>query len=72
MEKGVITHIGFYGDFLAVSPLDPLIQALEGCPFPAGRNVETVLDRFPLGELFGGITRQEVLDTLFYAGDLES
>ena len=70
VEKGVITNIGFFGDFLAVSPLDPLVQALEGCPFRR-EDVSAVLDRFPLGELFGGITRQEILDTLFHAGDLE-
>lgn len=71
VESGIITSIGFYGDFLSAAPLDPLVLALEGCPFRR-EDVEAVLDRFPLGTLFGGITRQEILDTLFYAGDLRS
>lgn len=68
VEQGRITKIGFYGDFLAVSSLDPLTKALEGCTFRR-EDVASVLDRYPLREYFGGITREEVLDTLFHAGD---
>ena len=70
VEKGTITQIGFYGDFLAVTSLDPLVEALTGCPFRR-EDVAAVLDHFSLRELFGGIQRDEVLDTLFHAGDLE-
>lgn len=65
VREGRITGIVFYGDFLSLSPLDGLTAALEGCAFRR-EAVGEVLDRFSLGELFGTITRDEVLDTLFY------
>ncbi len=70
VEKGYITDIVFYGDFLAISPLGELTAALRGCPFRR-EDAAAVMDRFPLQELFGGITRDEVLDTIFHAGDLQ-
>lgn len=68
VEKGAITRIAFYGDFLAVSSLEPLTTALVGCPLRR-EAVTAILDRFPLMELFGGITRDEVLSVIFFAGD---
>ena len=71
VEHGYITSIGFYGDFWAVSSLEPLTKALEGCAFRR-EDVAAVLKQFPLREYFGGITGEEVLDTLFHAGDSET
>lgn len=68
VEKGAITRIAFYGDFLAVSSLEPLIEALVGCPFRR-EDVLAVLERFSLAEMFGGITQDEVLSVIFFAGD---
>ncbi|WP_298023134.1 lipoate--protein ligase [uncultured Dysosmobacter sp.] len=65
VEKGCITDIVFYGDFLSVAPLGELTEALKGCAFRR-EDAAAVLDRFPLRELFGTITRDEVLDTMFY------
>lgn len=65
---GCITEVAFFGDFLAISSLDDLTEALRGCAFRRA-DVQAVLERFPMGELFGGITETEVLDTIFYAGD---
>lgn len=65
VKEGRITGIVFYGDFLSLSPLDGLTAALEGCEFRR-EAVAEVLDRFPPGALFGGITRDEVLETMFY------
>ena len=65
VKEGRIRDIVFYGDFLSLSPLDGLTAALEGCAFRR-EAVGEVLDRFPLGELFGTITRDEVLETMFY------
>lgn len=65
VEKGCITNVVFYGDFLAMSPLSGLTAALRGCPFRR-EAVAEVLDRFPLQALFGGIRREEILDTMFY------
>lgn len=65
VKAGRITDIVFYGDFLAVAPLDGLTAALEGCAFRR-QAVAEVLDTFPIGELFGAITRDEILETMFY------
>lgn len=68
VTDGRIAEVSFFGDFLAVSPLDDLTEALRGCAFRRA-DVQAVLKRFPMRELFGGITETEVLDTIFYAGD---
>lgn len=70
VEKGFITNAVFYGDFLAMCPMDELTAALRGCAFRR-EDVAAVLDRFPLREYFGAITRDEILDTLFYVDETE-
>lgn len=67
VDKGTITGVVFYGDFLSLQPLDPVTEALLGCPFRR-EDVSAVLERFPLEQYFGTITRDEILDTLFYVG----
>lgn len=69
VEGGHLTEIAFYGDFLSRAPLDPLKEALRGCAFRRA-DVQAVLERFPMRELFGTITEEEVLDTIFFAGDI--
>ena len=69
VEGGHITDIAFYGDFLSLSPLDGLTEALRGCAFRR-EDVQAVLERVSLRELFGGITAPEILDTIFHAGDV--
>jgi len=61
---GRIQEIQFYGDFLSLTSLDPLVQALQGCPFRRG-DVAEVLERAPLQTYFGAITEQEILTTIF-------
>ena len=68
VTDGRITDIVFYGDFLAVSALDEVTEALRGCRF-LREDAAAVLDRFRLPLYFGGITRDEILDTMFYAAD---
>lgn len=68
-ERGCITDIAFLGDFLSLSPLEELEQALRGCAFRR-EDVQAVLERFPMRELFGAVTEKEVLDTIFFAGDI--
>ena len=65
VESGRIAEIGFYGDFLSVSSLEPLTSALQGCAFRK-EDIASVLKRFCLQEFFGGITSEEVLETIFY------
>ena len=64
VEKGHIVQIGFYGDFLGVTSLEPLTEALKGSAFRK-EDVERILTGFSLKELFGGITREEILATMF-------
>lgn len=64
-KGGCIAGVVFYGDFLSVTSLEDLTAALRGCPFRR-EDVAAVLDRFDLKNCFGGITKEEVLDTIFY------
>ena len=66
IEEGRICALVFYGDFLAMRPLEDITSALEGC-LMRREDVAAVLDGFPLIEYFGGISRQELLDTIFSA-----
>ena len=64
VAHGVITDVRFHGDFLAVCSMEPLVEALCGVPFRR-EDVRHVLDSQPMSELFGGITEEQVLDTMF-------
>ena len=64
VSRGLITDVIFHGDFLSVSSLEPLTKALLGTPFRR-EEICRVLERYPVADLFGGITREQVLDTLF-------
>ena len=64
VAHGVITDVRFHGDFLAVCSMEPLVEALRGVPFRR-EDVRLVLDSQPMSELFGGITEEQVLDTMF-------
>ena len=64
VAQGEITAIRFYGDFLSVTDTTPLCQALEGTAYREDA-VDAVLARYPLSEMFGAITRPEILRTIF-------
>ena len=64
VAEGRIGTIVFYGDFLSLRSLDDITSALEGCPMRR-EDVAAVLDGFALNEYFGGISLQELLDTIF-------
>ena len=66
VEHGKITDIKFYGDFLALLPVEPVAAALIGCDFRR-ESLAPVLGRFKTEEVFGTLTREEILDTIFYA-----
>lgn len=67
VEKGIVSDISFRGDFLSLCPLDGLLANLRGLPFTA-EAVGGVLGRCELKEYFGGITKEEILATLFDNG----
>ena len=64
VEKGYISEAVFMGDFLSRQSLEKLLSALQGVPF-SREAVELVLERFPLENLFGGIRKEEILQTIF-------
>jgi len=64
VEHGCIAAIGFYGDFLSRTSLEPLTEALQGCAMRR-EEVAAVLERFALADFFGGITAEELLSLLF-------
>lgn len=68
VEQGRISELVFFGDFLALDSMEPLLEALKGCPFERSA-FAAVLDRFPLQLYFGAITRDEILKTVFEAND---
>lgn len=64
VAKGCISSIRFYGDFLSVTDTFPLCRALTGTPFRE-EAVREVLAGQPLAQMFGGITCEEILKTVF-------
>lgn len=65
--KGRIEAIVFQGDFMARLPLEPLEAALAGRRFQR-EEVSAALSGFPLADMFGGITKDEILDLMFEGG----
>ena len=64
IADGRITDIRFCGDFLAVRDMDALLAALKGTAYRP-EAVRPVLEASPMAELFGTITVDEVIATLF-------
>lgn len=66
VEKGIITGIKFYGDFLSLLPLDVPEAAVTGVRF--GRaTLESAFDKIEIEKYFGTITKEEVIETMIYA-----
>lgn len=63
IDNGVISEIQILGDFLAVTSLEPLREALTGCQYKE-ESIRKILDNFSLQEYLGGITGEEFLKTL--------
>ena len=66
VARGLLTEAAFCGDFLSRCPLDELTEALRGCPFRRA-DVAAVLAQYPLKDCFGGITEDEILETIFHS-----
>lgn len=65
IAEGKTGEITFSGYFLSRESLDEVVADLRGCPFEP-EAVSGVLDRFSLQDCFGGITKEEVLETMFH------
>lgn len=63
IKEGRIAAIAFFGDFLALSPVSILEQALMGCPYRR-EAVAAVLASCPVEACLGSITRKECLQTV--------
>lgn len=64
VAHGQITAIRFYGDFLSVVDTAPLCRALEGVRYRQ-EDVAAVLAQQPVDKMFGAITAEELLQTIF-------
>lgn len=64
VEHGHIKRIAFYGDFLSKAPLDTLCNSLIGHRY-IRQDIKEVLQTYDIKMYFGGITLEEILDTMF-------
>lgn len=62
-RQGCIREIRFYGDFLALRPLDRVTELFRNCPLRR-EDLARRLEGLPLREYFGGITEEELLETI--------
>lgn len=65
VREGRITEIAFHGDFLSRQGLEALRAELTGTAFRR-ETVAEVLERYSLLDCFGGITEDEILETMFH------
>ncbi len=70
VENGIINEIKFYGDYLSLRPISELEKSLVGCRFDPAEVSKSIGNYFKLSgykitELFGSVTEQELLDTMF-------
>ena len=63
VENGKIAGIQILGDFLALTPVEPLEEALTGCAYREDA-IADVLKRFALETMLGNITAEEFLKTI--------
>ena len=64
IHEGKAERIRFYGDFMAAASMDAVTAALTGCQFRP-EAFGKVLDGFDLPVYFGGVTKDEILQTIF-------
>ncbi len=62
-HEGRIRDIAFYGDYMATAPNEPLCKALRGVPNERNA-LEAVLEKYPLEAMFGGVTAEEIIETI--------
>ena len=63
VESGVIQEIGFFGDFLAIRPVNIVEEALRGIVYEQ-EAVRKALSSFSLHQYFGSINADELLETM--------
>lgn len=63
VKEGTVERISFAGDFLSRKELTEVCDALQGCEMRE-ESLRAVLKNFSMTDYFGGITREEVCDTI--------
>ena len=63
LEGGKIQQIQILGDFLALTPVEPLEEALIGCEYRE-EAIAAILQHFTLDTILGSITAEEFLKTI--------
>ena len=63
VRRGIIDDLVIYGDFLSVSPLDPLIAALKGCHYEASA-IENAIADIDLTACLGAITKDQLVSCI--------
>jgi lipoate-protein ligase A len=63
VQHGCIADLQIFGDFLALEPLDPVLEALRGCPYEE-RSILLRLQPLTLSSYLGAITAEELTAAL--------
>lgn len=63
IRQGMIDELRIFGDFLALTPVKPLEDALIGCAYREDA-IAHALNQLSDFDCLGGITRKELMDTL--------
>ena len=64
VRHGLIREIRIFGDFLALSPLTPLLEALRDTPYRK-EDVLTAIRDVPFAACLGGVSAEEFVSVLF-------
>ena len=60
VRRGIIDELQIYGDFLCLTSLDPLLQALQGCSYEESA-IEKAIEGICLTDCLGAITKEEFI-----------
>lgn len=61
--RGFIESVQIFGDFLSLTELQPLVQALTGCAYQED-SIRKALESIPLSDCLGSITKEEFISTI--------
>ena len=64
VAEGRIEDLRFYGDFLSLTSQEGAVEALRGTPYRR-QTVKPILESMDCRCLFGNITEEEILETMF-------
>ncbi len=68
VHQNRISDLIFFGDFMATVPQEALLEALRGAALER-TSLDRLLSSFSLSEIFGSITKEEILSLLLESGE---